>query len=488
MSETNFLEEIAALAGNEAMPIWEEFYYLSQIPRESKNENQAIDYIASRAKALGLEWKIDEGEKRNIVVYKPSTNGSNNTVALQSHVDMVCEKETSSNHDFLKDPIKPYVAESFVKAQGTSLGADDGIGVAVELAIMASKDMPHPNLELLFTVDEETGLNGARAMKLPLKAEYLINLDSEEVDTITVGCASAWRYNALLPGTAPTDAKKLLEISLTGFPGGHSGVQIHETKRGNPINIMGYLLSKYQNDGTHHISVKNHFLNITGGTKMNAIPRECTVLAHPETIDIGITEEVKRISENFDGAKLRVQLIDADSLDASQKMMTMHPEQLRNALSLIHSGVLYTGTTNYSPVETSNNVGVIRTTNEGVTIEGMFRSSNAFREQMALDSIVKAFKSNGFSVELDGYSGWEPKSDYRLLSMAADHGKRIIGDMKISAVHAGLECGPINGANPGMQIISIGPTIIGPHSPDEKVEIKSVGKCYELVRSLLKEL
>jgi len=182
-------------------------------------------------------------------------------------------------------------------------------------------------------------------------------------------------------------------------------------------------------------------------------------------------------------------MIDADSLDASQTMMTMHPEQLRNALSLIHSGVLYMGTTQYCPVETSNNVGVIRTTNDGVTIEGMFRSSNAYREQMALDSIVRAFKSNHFDgVELTGYSGWEPKSDYRLLNMAVDHGKRIIGDMKISAIHAGLECGPINGAYPGMQIISIGPTIIGPHSPDEKVEIRSVEKFYNLVHALLKDL
>jgi dipeptidase D len=477
MANTNFLDEISTIVGQDAMPVWEEFQKISNIPRGSKNEGEIIGYIKARAELLGLKYEIDGAN--NIVVFKPSTNGSDKTVMLQSHVDMVADKEKESTHDFSKDPVRPYVDGEWVKARETTLGADNGIGVAMQLALMTSKDAQHPNLELLFTVDEETGLNGALALKLPLKANYMINLDSEEGDVIFVGCASSLRWKATLPGVTEAKGNGLVEITLNNFPGGHSGVQIHETARGNPINLMGYLLSKRRDNPIDTI------LNINGGTKMNGIPRDCVAAVSQNLFYNNGLEDVMGVAKHYNDANLNAKPFELDSV-----LTTSNPRNVINALSLVHSGVLFLETSKYALVETSNNIGIIHTTKDGVIMEGMLRSSNDYREQVALNLVRTAFESNNFAFEVVGrYAGWQPKDNYRLLDLALSNAKTVFGsEKKVEAVHAGLECGPLNGFYPGMEIISLGPKIVGPHSPSEKVEIQSVGKSYQLIRAIIKEL
>ena len=479
-----FLEDIANIANLTTMPIWEEFYNITQIPRPSKNEGKIVEYIKSKAESLGLTYDMDSAG--NIVVYKPSNNGSDAVVSLQSHVDMVCEKDLSMNHNPLTDPIDAYVDCELVKARGTSLGADDGIGVATQLVIMESKDILHPNLELLFTVDEETGLNGAKDLDIKLKAKYLINLDSEDDGVITVGCASAMRYTAKLDGvfetTKDTEKKftKLLELKASGFQGGHSGVQINETGRGNPINILAYLIGSSDSIGTSQNMILE---NINGGTKFNAIPRECSALISTNLSPESFEKNIDLIKKHYIGADVTIEEVNPEKFISTQK-----PEQLINALQQVHSGVYFLGTSKYCLVETSNNIGAITTTSDGVMIQGMLRSSNEFREKMAINMIKNVFTGNGFEFTYEGYSGWEPKDNYHLLDLARNEGIKIYGDVKVEAVHAGLECGPLNGKNPGMEIISIGPKIITPHSPSENIEISSVDKYYVHLRAILQKL
>lgn len=513
MPQNKFLSDLSILVDNETMRVFGEFYELTQIPRKSEHEQQVLNYIINKAESLNLKYKQDGAG--NLVVYKPSRNKDADTIAIQSHVDMVCES-TNASFNPLTDPIMPYVDDSWiwVKAKETSLGADNGIGAAYMLTLM--EEGFDSNIEFLFTVNEENGLKGVQKLNLSLNATKLINLDSEEPDAIFVGSASSVRYKATLNeicqfnngfsledihGTSlkgyfleferkhginlfQYGSFDSLSVLIDNFPGGHSGLQIKDTLRGNPIKIAAYLLNKLLKfDSTLLVS------NFNGGSKDNAIPRDCSFVLTKHDMDyisLGdlLSEEIKSIMDNYEGRVITEKM--PNNTDSS---FIMGIGCFTSALNLVHSGVLYTGTSKYCDVDTSNNLGVVKTTKDGVIAEGMLRSSNDYRQNMELSSIRDAFESNLFKFEVvNAYPGWEPKDSYPLLDIAKEHAQRYLGKVEVKAVHAGLECGIICGKNPGMEAISIGPLIEFPHSPNERVCIKSVQRYNSFIRSLIKGL
>lgn len=470
--------------------VWKHFEEITKHPRPSKNERKVVEYVLSVVKNLGLEYKQDSFG--NILVKKPATKGKENlkTVCLQGHLDMVCEKNRDVQHDFDKDPIQIYVDGDWVRAKGTTLGADNGIGVAAALAIMESNDIEHGPLEFLFTLDEETGLTGATNLSQDfLKADILLNLDSEEEGSFYIGCSGGKDTEGRFVYVKENVPSQSLayKISVTGLKGGHSGLDIH-LGRGNAIKILTRLLWNLQNNFDLRVS------KIEGGSKRNAIPREAfadIVIADSKEKDFA--NFVNKFYEmvKFELGKVEPNLnVSFDKINLPEFVIDK-PTQFRllNTLYALPHGVIKMSADLPDLVETSTNLATINFNDEIVV--GTSQRSSVETEKEDIVSMNRAIflLANAQVKHGDGYPGWKPDINSEILKeMKSIYYKLYNKEPEVKAIHAGLECGIIKEKYPSMDMISFGPTILGAHSPDERVQISTVEKFYNLLLETLKNI
>ena len=471
--------------------VWKHFDQITKIPRCSKHEEKIREYILGFAKKNNLKIKTDKSG--NVVIIKSASKGMEKkpTVILQGHMDMVCEKNSDVVHDFSKDPIKLKQKGDILTADGTTLGADNGIGLAISLAILEDNTLKHGPIEALFTVDEETGLTGAFAMESNmLTGKILLNLDSEDFGVITVGCAGGGDSKIQLPikTQSVNGNMESLIVKVSGLRGGHSGVDIHE-QRGNAIKLLTRMLWKAGDDFRFYLT------EIKGGDKHNAIPREAYAKISIEkseknkfisTIkgeEKNIFEEIKPIDPKF---KLDIE-------DIGKLPTTLTKDSQSKLLNLLHGlphGIDKMSYDIPTLVETSTNLATV-TVNDNEAVIGLStRSSIKTALQDFRDRIHAVAELSGAKVtEEKPYPGWKPNLNSNVLKLS----KKIFKDMynlepKVEAIHAGLECGIIGEKFPGMDMISIGPTIKYPHSPEEQLHISTVDKFYKYVLKILENV
>ena len=469
------------------------FHYFEEIckvPRPSKKEEKIIAYLMKFAEEQGLEAKKDEAG--NILMKKPATPGKENlkTVILQSHIDMVCEKNSDSTHDFLNDPIETYIDGEWLKAKGTTLGADNGIGMAAQLAVLAANDIEHGPIECLFTVDEETGLSGAFALKNNwLKSRILLNLDSEDEGEIFIGCAGG--IDASITINYATEAVPAgycaYKLIVGGLKGGHSGMDII-LGRGNANKILFRLLRWVAECGIRLES-------IDGGSLRNAIPREASaVLVFPTEHKDCILKEFDKVAE---AVAKELEAVDGDffmkyeAVDMPKAVMT--EADTNRCINLVYAapnGVMRMSDSMPGLVETSLNMAIVKTDGSKMSIHSLLRSSvDSAKEDLAERLVCLAELAGGKCELAGGYPGWKPNMKSPILTtMQATYNKLYGKEPKIMAIHAGLECGLFGTMYPNWDMISFGPTIMYPHSPDEKVNIASVGKFWDYLVETLKNI
>ena len=473
--------------------LWESFYSLTQIPRPSGKRKEIADFLVNYGKSLGLETLQDE--IGNVLIRKPASPGMENHpgVILQGHMDMVPQKNSDKEFDFEKDAIQAYVEENgeWVTADGTTLGADNGIGVATAMAILADKDAVHPPLEAFFTIDEETGMYGANDLKSGwLQGKYLLNLDSETDGELYVGCAGGLDINATFTYNEVETEKGdiALRVELKGCKGGHSGCDIH-LQRANAIK----LLFRFLKDAVANYEARLAY--VEGGSLRNAIPREAAaVITIPADSYQDVQDLVDRYEDlwlsEYDGVDGDIRFT-AKEIECPKKEM---PEDVQDylihAITLCPHGVYRVIPEARDIVETSNNLAMISMEEGKVTVCCLTRSSVESRKEELASIIQSAFSLAGAEVEFSGaYPGWKPNLKSSLLAtMKQTYIKEFGNEPRIVIIHAGLECGIIGSKYEGMEMISFGPTIEHPHSPDERVNIATVQKFYRYVLAALKAL
>lgn len=476
----------------EPSEIWYFFNEVCKVPRPSKHEEKMIRYLKDFATQYELESTMDEAG--NMVIKKPGTKGleTGNTVVLQSHMDMVCEKNAGVIHDFFNDPIVPMVDGNWVKADRTTLGADCGIGIAASLAILANRQIAHPPIEALFTVDEETGLTGAKALqKGMLKGKILLNLDSEDEGELFIGCAGGIDTSATLsysPEPAPTDGTAF-KISVSGLLGGHSGDDI-EKGRGNSIKILNRFLYQLNATCEYKVSV------LQGGNLRNAIPREASVhLVVSSNKKEHLTIELNHFRVEMENElylkepKFKITLESADMPD-----VVMDRASQSNLIQLLYAlphGVHAMSFRMPGMVESSTNLASIKFKPESkIEIVTSQRSDQEGGKQDIYQMVESVCLLAGAEVVRgDGYCGWTPNPESRTLEISKDLYTSLF-EVKpvVRSIHAGLECGLFLEKFPELDMISFGPTLRGVHSPDEKIEIASVGKFWRFLTELLPRL
>jgi len=473
----------------EPQVLWRHFDRILTIPRGSGDEGRIRDYVLGVAAARGLSHVVDA--TGNVVVRLPASPGRERapTVILQSHLDMVNEKDSDVAHDFDRDPIRPRLEGEYLTATGTTLGSDNGIGVATMLALLESDDVVHGPLELLFTIDEETGLTGASGLDASLlTGRTLINLDSEEEDAVTVGCAGGADLALHLPlGLAPVNGGKAVTVKLRGMQGGHSGVDIH-LQRGNAVKLLVRIL---------HAAVHGHSFRIAaleGGNKHNAIPREAAAVLVSEGDVVALRAALQ---SEFEAVKAEYAVADpgmaadfADGALPSQAWTAETTVYVLHVLEALPHGVLAMSKDIPGLVETSTNVATVAV-KEGKLVIGTSSRSSVGSALRAVQRRLKAIGqlSHAKVVERHGYPGWKPDMSSPVLATVRDVFARVHGrEPQVGAVHAGLECGIIGEKIPGMDMISVGPQIEFPHSPAERVRIASVGRFWELLKATLERL
>ncbi|HTK82402.1 MAG TPA: aminoacyl-histidine dipeptidase [Bacteroidota bacterium] len=481
-----------AIEGLQPQLVWKYFAEISRIPRGSKNEKAIAKYVMDTAKRFGLVAKQDTAG--NVVVKKSAHPSYTKlrSICLQGHLDMVCEKNAGTVHDFLKDPIVLVRKGNVLMANGTTLGADNGIAVATNLAIMEDKALEHGPLELLFTIDEETGLTGAQNLKSDfLESKTLMNLDSEEEGALYVGCSGGRDTLGTLsitPENAPKNAAPH-HLRVKGLKGGHSGLEI-DKNRGNAIKILNRVLMKLSDLGVRLAA-------IDGGNKRNAIPRECEALVYVPKKQL--TEAFRIVSEMRSAIKAELILVDPDlaitlteavGIKKARVIKKRQQAALTRVISSLPHGVLKMSSEIAGLIESSTNVAVVSTTAKTITIATSQRSSVASELNEAVDTARDIFELAGATaVSSDGYPGWKPDLHSKILKIAKDSFKQLYGkEPLIKAIHAGLECGIIGEKFPGMDMVSFGPTLEGVHSPDEKIYIDTVEKFWKLLLTILKNL
>jgi dipeptidase D len=480
----------SATDGLKPAGLWKAFAELSKIPRPSKHEAAAAAYVVQQARKLGLECVQDEAG--TVVVRKPASKGLEHKpmVCLQSHLDMVPEKRPDKRHDFLKDPITLVRRDNMMMADGTTLGADNGVGVATSLAIMADASLTHGPLEFLFTIDEETGLTGAHNLQPGfLQSKILLNLDSEEEGELYVGCSGGRDTMGTWPlDTQPAPAGAVgLEIKVGGLRGGHSGLEI-DKGRGNAIKILNRAVMKVA-------ALGGRLARIDGGNKRNAIPRDAVALMFVPKKQLALAKAAVAALNDI----CRAELASVEpSLEVSAAPVRGRGKVLRKglqkkltmALAGLPHGVIKMSADIPGLVETSTNVGVITTDKKGISVATSQRSSVASEIGDIAYTVCAVFELGGAIVAgSDGYPGWKPNLDSPILKQAIETYKRLFGkEPAVKAVHAGLECGIIGEKYPGMDMVSFGPTLEGVHSPDEKIHIDTVQKYWDFLLALLKNV
>ena len=459
--------------------VWKYFEEICSIPRCSKHEEKIAEYIAEVARKNGLEVQRDEAG--NVVARKKAQGYENAPmVTLQCHMDMVCEKNKDVEHDFSKDAIKPYVDGEWVKAKGTTLGADNGIGVAICLALMEAKDIKHGPLEFLFTVDEETGLTGAFALKKGfVKGDYLINLDSEDFGVIYIGCAGGGNSTIKLPLKYEQVDANGIKITVKGLKGGHSGIEI-DKGRANSIKLLARIL----------YAIGARISKIEGGDKHNAIPREAfaEVMAERDRVIDKIREMESAFKDEYSKTEPNLK-VEVEECKINKVLAEDMSKKVVKLLMSLPHGVLAMSQEVEGLVETSTNLATVRM-DEELTIVMSSRSSI----NSALDAVMQSIRciaelANASVEEGSKYPGWKPNLESKLLKIASDAFKELYGkEAEKKAIHAGLETGIIGEITGINEIISIGPQIEHPHSPDEQVNIKSVEDFWKYLLYLLEKV
>jgi len=479
----------SAIEGLKPELVWKYFAEIAKIPRCSKHEEAMVKYVLGTAKRLGIEAKADKFG--NVVAHKPASPGHEHvgSIVLQGHLDMVCEKNKDTVHDFSRDPLELVRKGNTLMANGTTLGADNGIAVATSLAIMEDRSLQHGPLEFLFTVDEETGLTGASNLGADfLVSKTLLNLDSEEEGALYVGCSGG--KNTLASWTlaleAPPAGMMAGHLKVGGLKGGHSGLEI-DKNRGNSIKIITRVLVALADLGVRLSTVE-------GGNKHNAIPREAEALVflpkkkwdQAATL-VASCQDVIRGELGKVDPDLVITLEALKGKKAKVMKKAMQKKLLQTLTALPH-GVIKMSSDIAGLVETSTNVATIKTTKKTVEMATSQRSSVA-SEIMDICAMVKsAFELGGADVkQTDGYPGWKPNMDSPVLKVAKDTYHSMYGKYpEVKAIHAGLECGIIGERYPGMDMLSLGPTLEGVHSPDEKIYIDTVEKYWNFLLGILK--
>ena len=473
--------------------VWKNFYALTQIPRPSKKEGKAVEFMYNFGKSLGLETIKDE--IGNVIIRKPATPGMENVkgVVLQGHVDMVPQKNADTVHDFENDPIQTWIDGDWVKAKGTTLGADDGLGVAIGMAVLESKDIKHGPIELLCTVDEETGMTGAFALQSGLlQGDILINLDSETEGELYVGCAGG--CDTTLTGSyEPEDVPagfKAFKLAVKGFKGGHSGMDII-LGRANANRIMARVLYKLLlNDVEYRLG------SFEGGTLRNAIPREAFATIYVPEAKVEALQTV--VAQSFAEVKTEFATTDPDAnyvLEATEAdgkcMDVLTAAKYVSAILACPDGVERMSADIPGLCETSNNLAVVKIAGGETHIQTLIRSSVDTAKRALRDRIDAALSFTGAeSIEFTGeYSGWAPNTDSEILNLMKDTYKNLFGnEPEVKAIHAGLECGILGSKYPNWDMISCGPTLMSPHSPDERALIPTVAKVWTFIKAVLENI
>ena len=467
------------------------FHYFAEIckvPRPSKKEEKIIAYLQNFAKEQGLESKTDEAG--NILIKKPATPGKENlkTVILQSHIDMVCEKNSDSTHDFLNDPIETYIDGEWLKAKGTTLGADNGIGMAAQLAVLAANDIEHGPIECLFTVDEETGLTGAFALKEGfMDGDILINLDSEDEGELFIGCAGGANTTAEFAYeeiNAPQDYF-FFNVAIKGLTGGHSGDDINKN-RANANKLLNRFLSQLAE------KYDLYLCEIDGGNLHNAIPREARALCavpmkHKEDVRIDMNIYTAEIENEFSVTEPNLRTELGSESPCAKAIDRDTVARLLKTIYAVHHGVYAWSQDMPGLVETSSNLASIKMVDGKIKIVTSQRSSILSSRKDMSEVVRSAFLLGGAEVTTgDGYPGWKPNPASPILKVAIESYKRLFGvEPKVKAIHAGLECGLFLEKYPHLDMFSTGPTLRGVHSPDERMHIPAVDKFWQHLLDVL---
>ncbi|MGD8107045.1 beta-Ala-His dipeptidase [Pantoea sp. FN0302] len=469
-------------------PLWDIFAKICSIPHPSFHEEALAQHILSWAKEKGF-W-CDRDQVGNILIRKPATPGMENRkpVALQAHLDMVPQKNNDTAHDFTKDPIQPWIDGEWVKARGTTLGADNGIGMASALAVLADESVQHGPLEVLLTMTEETGMDGAFGLQPNwLQAEILINTDSEEEGEIYMGCAGGIDFTSTLPlqrEAVPADYETL-RLTLKGLKGGHSGAEIH-LGLGNANKLLVRFLAQYAREYDLRL------IDFTGGTLRNAIPREAYATFALPAAKI----------DTLKSAAMGYQATLQNELGLIEKNITLQTEPVAGGaaltadsrdrfIALLNStpnGVIRNSDVAKGVVETSLNVGVVSMTEQEAKINCLIRSLIDSGKDYVVTMLSSLCELAGAQGAAKGsYPGWQPDASSPVMALVRETYQRLFNKTpNIQIIHAGLECGLFKKPYPDMDMVSIGPTITGPHSPDEQVHIGSVALYWQLLTELLK--
>lgn len=480
----------SALVDLEPQALWKHFDVLAATPRASTKEAAARNYVVGRAKALGLEYTQDAAG--NLVVRKPAHPGRENApmALLQGHLDMVCEKNEITPHNFDTDPIKVWRDGDWLKAEGTTLGSDNGVGVSAALAVMESTDIAHGPLEFVFTIDEETGLTGAA--EFPgglLKSKYFLNLDNEETGTICIGCAGGvktiGRRKVAMVNAASDSAWR---VKVSGLKGGHSGVDIHQG-RGNALRVLGTTLQKITD------KLKAGVASITGGSAQNAIPREAAAVvvihaAQEKELRSLLSEAEVQWKADLGGFDPGLQITMEKAERPEKVLSTDDAQRIVDLLVTLPHGVAAMSPDIPGLVQNSTNLAVIRVQDGAAEIITSQRSAIESSRTGLAQTVATVFRMAGFEPEHSGnYPGWKPEPTSEIVQKLQNVHEQLFGKpAKLIAMHAGLECGVIGEKYPGMQMVSFGPTIVDPHSPNERVQISTVQSFWKFLRAVLEKI
>ena len=483
---------MSELINLQPLSVWKNFDAICAIPHPSGFREPITNFLVEFGKKLSLETIVDE--TGNVIIRKPATPGMEacKGVILQSHMDMVPQKNNDTIHDFEKDPILPYVDGEWVKAKGTTLGADNGIGMATALAVLEATDIQHGPIEALFTVDEETGMYGAIGLKAEnINGDILLNMDSEDEGELYVGCAGGVNMVASFQFKDDMDVPEgdvAVEIKLSGLKGGHSGLDIH-IGRGNANKLMFRFLKMAVTDYEARVATVN------GGNMRNAIPREASavVTVPQEVVDdflAEVAEYEQSLIQEFNTIENNI-LFDAKIVDMPSCLLPQEvQDDIINCVLACFNGAVRMLPSMPNVVETSSNMSIVERMEGMVEVKFLIRSLNEIQKFYLASSLESAFTLGGARVEFDGdYPGWDPNMDSDILKVMKNVYNDKFGQVpEVKVIHAGLECGIIGSNVPGLDMISYGPTMRHPHSPDEKVNIPTVQKFWDFTLEVLKNI
>ena len=471
--------------------VWNHFADLNAVPRPSKKEERIIEFAVKFGENLGLETFTDK--VGNVIIRKPASTGMEDRkmVVMQGHLDMVHQKNSTTDFDFDKEGIKMFVDGDWVKAEGTTLGADNGLGVAAIMAVLSSTDISHPAIEALFTIDEETGMTGAIGLEGDvLKGEILLNLDTEEDDEIGIGCAGGVDVTATRTYNEENSPEKIkaFSISITGLNGGHSGMDIIKGL-GNANKIMNRILF----DGFANFGLR--ISEINGGSLRNAIPRESFSIITIDTISVEpfmfeTNQLINTIKEEFLTLEPNLSIKISEVVSPEKVMDLGVQEGFIKSIYAALNGVYKMSPVVEGLVETSNNIARIIVKNGAIKIGCLTRSSSESNKIDLANSLRSVFELSGFEVKFSGtYPGWQPNVNSEIVSIVANLYEELHGEKaNIAACHAGLECGILGQNYPKMDMVSFGPNIKGAHSPDERAQISSTQKFWNFLLEILKNI